>query len=625
MARRRKRYAVGEPLFGEDWWQEDQRLFADAVTRTVLQVPRRAPKAASLPKRGSEPIPQYVQDMLPGFGEQQGAAADEPVRGDGPQALGDGGCRAGSRRSRTRRRSSPAWASEAEQRITALAWELAGDDPPGEGYLDKVGRLGEARHRAEQIVLDEMILLPIRNREPDQDQPAVAVLPPRRPGRPGPVGCGQPGPRQPRRAVGPARPLQREQPAARRRPSRTCWPAGRGGARCRRCSTTARAEFAWAREQLAVLLSPAELAAARRNTLNAHYTDAALVRAMWRAVRALGFERGRVLEPGCGSGNFLAFAPDGRPGDRDRAGPGDGGHRGPALPAGRDPRRVVRRQPRRRGQLRPGDRQRAVRQHGAARPPPQPGRAQHPQPLHRQGAAPGPAGRPGGGAHLPVHDGRPEPGRAAGDRLAGRPASARSACPAAPTSAPRAPASSPTCSSCAAANQAGRPTRPPGRRPGTPSWTASRCRSTSTSWTTRTRCSARWEPSTAPTGLTTWWSARPRRHDRRALPPPLDRPDCSLGPATWPRLPASGPRREATRSADAELRGPPSPTGTCGPGRTARSPASSSALNCRMTFRPPGRRAARPARRCETRAGPAGGRGGLAGGHARDRRAAGRL
>ena len=49
---------------------------------------------------------------------------------------------------------------ETEQRITALAWELAGDDPPGEGYLDKAGRLGEARHRAEQIVLDEMILLP---------------------------------------------------------------------------------------------------------------------------------------------------------------------------------------------------------------------------------------------------------------------------------------------------------------------------------------------------------------------------------------------------------------------------------------------------------------------------------
>jgi hypothetical protein len=53
---------------------------------------------------------------------------------------------------------------EAEQRITTLAWDLAGDDPPGEGYLDKAGRLGEARHRAEQIVLAEMILLPPETR-----------------------------------------------------------------------------------------------------------------------------------------------------------------------------------------------------------------------------------------------------------------------------------------------------------------------------------------------------------------------------------------------------------------------------------------------------------------------------
>jgi N12 class adenine-specific DNA methylase/SAM-dependent methyltransferase len=72
-----------------------------------------------------------------------------------------------------------------------------------------------------------------------------------------------------------------------------------------------REEFRWARDQLAILLSPAELAAARRNTLNAHYTDAALVEAMWTAVQALGFDRGRVLEPGCGSGNVIAFAPGG--------------------------------------------------------------------------------------------------------------------------------------------------------------------------------------------------------------------------------------------------------------------------------------------------------------------------
>jgi len=49
--------------------------------------------------------------------------------------------------------------SRAESRIDELALEFAGNDPPAETYLAKVGRLGEARHRAEQIVLSEMILL----------------------------------------------------------------------------------------------------------------------------------------------------------------------------------------------------------------------------------------------------------------------------------------------------------------------------------------------------------------------------------------------------------------------------------------------------------------------------------
>ena len=49
---------------------------------------------------------------------------------------------------------------EAETQIEELTLELAGDDQPGEGYLGKAGRLGEARHRAEQIVLNEEILLP---------------------------------------------------------------------------------------------------------------------------------------------------------------------------------------------------------------------------------------------------------------------------------------------------------------------------------------------------------------------------------------------------------------------------------------------------------------------------------
>ena len=64
----------------------------------------------------------------------------------------------------------------------------------------------------------------------------------------------------------------------------------------------------WARDELSRLLTPAELSAAARNTLNAHYTDAGLVQAIWTGIQQLGFTGGRVLEPGCGSGNFIGFA-----------------------------------------------------------------------------------------------------------------------------------------------------------------------------------------------------------------------------------------------------------------------------------------------------------------------------
>lgn len=49
--------------------------------------------------------------------------------------------------------------TRAELRIDEMTLAFAGNDPPAETYLAKVGRLGEARHRAEQIVLSEMILL----------------------------------------------------------------------------------------------------------------------------------------------------------------------------------------------------------------------------------------------------------------------------------------------------------------------------------------------------------------------------------------------------------------------------------------------------------------------------------
>ena len=63
------------------------------------------------------------------------------------------------------------------------------------------------------------------------------------------------------------------------------------------------------RAELRGLLGEAGVAAAARSTLNAHYTDLTIVAAVWETVAALGFTGGDVLEPGCGSGNFLHIAP----------------------------------------------------------------------------------------------------------------------------------------------------------------------------------------------------------------------------------------------------------------------------------------------------------------------------
>lgn len=71
----------------------------------------------------------------------------------------------------------------------------------------------------------------------------------------------------------------------------------------------ARVEHAEDRAVLRRVLSEAEYAAARLTTVNAHYTDAALVGAVWEAVSGLGFTGGRVLEPGCGAGTFVGLAP----------------------------------------------------------------------------------------------------------------------------------------------------------------------------------------------------------------------------------------------------------------------------------------------------------------------------
>ena len=69
----------------------------------------------------------------------------------------------------------------------------------------------------------------------------------------------------------------------------------------------------WAaeRDELRALVGEDGYRAARRTTINAHYTDAAFVDAMWQTLTDLGLRQGRVLEPGSGSGNFLGVAPQG--------------------------------------------------------------------------------------------------------------------------------------------------------------------------------------------------------------------------------------------------------------------------------------------------------------------------
>jgi N12 class adenine-specific DNA methylase len=71
------------------------------------------------------------------------------------------------------------------------------------------------------------------------------------------------------------------------------------------------ARYASEREELIALLGPDGYSAARRSTINAHYTHPLIADAMWRMAEVLSFPGARVLEPGCGPGVFLARAPDG--------------------------------------------------------------------------------------------------------------------------------------------------------------------------------------------------------------------------------------------------------------------------------------------------------------------------
>ncbi|MHC5560942.1 TnpV protein [Kocuria sp. U4B] len=65
---------------------------------------------------------------------------------------------------------------EAAQRVGELMMELAGPDPVGETYLEKVGRLNASKLQAEEIVRAEM-LTPEQSvqQEPEEDEEESGV------------------------------------------------------------------------------------------------------------------------------------------------------------------------------------------------------------------------------------------------------------------------------------------------------------------------------------------------------------------------------------------------------------------------------------------------------------------
>ncbi len=62
--------------------------------------------------------------------------------------------------------------------------------------------------------------------------------------------------------------------------------------------------------ELKSLMTEEEYSDARESTLTAFYTPPIVIKAMYKALENLGFEKGNILEPACGTGNFLGLLPD---------------------------------------------------------------------------------------------------------------------------------------------------------------------------------------------------------------------------------------------------------------------------------------------------------------------------
>lgn len=67
----------------------------------------------------------------------------------------------------------------------------------------------------------------------------------------------------------------------------------------------------WSKEyaELKEVLSEEEYKLAKESTLNAHYTDISVIKAMYDGLKQLGFNGGRMLEPASGVGNFVGAMP----------------------------------------------------------------------------------------------------------------------------------------------------------------------------------------------------------------------------------------------------------------------------------------------------------------------------
>lgn len=63
-------------------------------------------------------------------------------------------------------------------------------------------------------------------------------------------------------------------------------------------------------EKLKSVLDDAEYSEARRSTLNSHYTSPVVINAIYEGLANIGFEKGKILEPAMGIGNFFGVMPE---------------------------------------------------------------------------------------------------------------------------------------------------------------------------------------------------------------------------------------------------------------------------------------------------------------------------